>query len=338
MRTKLQKSSLAILVFIGFSFLVVSFGWRNLSSPMNLAQTGEWLEINQGASLSSVARELDDRNIIEFPSLFSIYARMRQEATRIQAGEYLIRPETTARELLEQLVSGQVYLHQITFVEGWTFSDVVTALQNNSAIDSNDFKSEMVMTDLGRPDLHPEGQFFPDTYSFPRNTKALEVLKQANTALNDRLQSSWANKTSESGLKNPYEALILASIIEKESKLASERKIISGVFHRRLELNMRLQADPTVIYGLGNEFEGDLNRENLTNDTPYNTYTRHGLPPTPISLVGQGSLSAAVDPEIGSALYFVATGNIDGSHYFSSTLEEHNKAVKRYLQIMEDAH
>jgi UPF0755 protein len=188
------------------------------------------------------------------------------------------------------------------------------------------------MSALGAPGVHPEGQFFPDTYRFPYGTPDVEVLRVAHEELVARLRDAWRARSPNLILKTDYDALVLASIIEKETALATERHLISGVFHERLRLNMRLQTDPTVIYGLGDAFDGNLRRQDLERDTAYNTYTRGGLPPTPIALPGAGALAAAVSPDISGAIYFVATGRGDGSHYFSTTLEEHERAVRDYLQ------
>lgn len=187
------------------------------------------------------------------------------------------------------------------------------------------------MAGLGKAGTHPEGQFFPDTYRFPRGTLALDILRQAHVAMESQLATAWSSYRATSVLETAYDALILASIVEKETALAEERQRIAGVFHRRLERGMRLQTDPTVIYGLGAAFDGNLRRGDLGRDTPYNTYTRAGLPPTPIALPGGDALAAAVNPDSGPELYFVATGLGDGSHTFSATLEEHNEAVGRYL-------
>jgi UPF0755 protein len=205
-------------------------------------------------------------------------------------------------------------------------------VRSHSAIDASALDNEAIMAALGAPGVHPEGQFFPDTYRFPRGTRDLDVLRLAHQALATRLDSVWRNRSPDVSLENEYEALILASIIEKETALPSERRRIAGVFHERLRRNMRLQTDPTVIYGLGDTFDGNLRRQDLERDTPYNTYTRAGLPPTPIALPGAGSLEAAVTPEMSGAIYFVATGRGDGSHYFSTTLEEHERAVREYLR------
>ncbi len=270
------------------------------------------------------------RGILDSPVVLSTYARLSGKATRIHAGEYLIEAGTSPRQLLDELVGGAVHLHQVTVVEGWRFEELLAALRNHDAIDTSDLEDDGVMAALGKPDTHPEGQFYPDTYRFARGTPALEILQQAHEVLEQQLMLAWSEYRATSVLMTPYDALILASIIEKETALAAERDRIAGVFHRRLERGMRLQTDPTVIYGLGGEFDGNLRRADLARDTPYNTYTRAGLPPTPIALPGRGALAAAVDPAPGSALYFVATRSGDGSHHFSTTLEEHNAAVARY--------
>jgi len=205
-------------------------------------------------------------------------------------------------------------------------------LRANPAIAATELDGPSIMSALGAAGVHPEGQFFPDTYRFPYGTPDLEILRLAHDSLAARLQEAWRNRSADLELTTDYEALILASIIEKETGLASERKLIAGVFHERLRRNMRLQTDPTVIYGLGDAFDGNLRRVDLERDTPYNTYTRAGLPPTPIALPGAGALEAAVAPENSGAIYFVATGRGDGSHYFSKTLEEHNRAVADYVR------
>jgi UPF0755 protein len=264
--------------------------------------------------------------------LLAVYARFTGDATRIRAGEYELTVGMTPLTLLEKLVAGHVYLHQITIVEGSRFAEALAALRSHPAIAATELDGDEIMAALGAPGVHPEGQFFPDTYRFEFGTQDVEVLRVAHEALTARLQEVWRNRSADVMLKTDYEALILASIIEKETALASERRLIAGVFHERLRRNMRLQTDPTVIYGLGAAFDGDLRRQDMDRDTPYNTYTRAGLPPTPIALPGAGALEAAVSPELSGAVYFVATGRGDGSHYFSATLEQHEEAVRNYLR------
>jgi UPF0755 protein len=283
-------------------------------------------------SLRRVAAQLGERRLLSHPWVLTTYARTTGEATRIRAGEYQLLPGITPLTLLAKLVSGQVYLHQLTIVEGWRFTDLLRALRSNPAIVASDLDGPGIMTALGQPGVHPEGQFFPDTYSFPKGIAEIDVLRQAHQALQARLDAAWESRAPDTLLKSPYEALVLASIIEKETALPSERRLIAGVFTQRLRRNMRLQTDPTVIYGLGEAFDGNLRRDDLERDTPYNTYTRGGLPPTPIALPGAGALEAAVRPETSDAVYFVATGRGDGSHRFSATLEEHERAVRDYLR------
>lgn len=298
---------------------------------MNIHSDGAALEVPPGTPLSRVTNDLASRDILSAPWLLSSYARAIGASTRIHAGEYEIAMGTSPRALLEQLVAGEVILHSLTIVEGWRFDDFLTALRAHPAIASTDRDAESIMRELDAAGVHPEGQFYPDTYSFPRGTGDIDVLRQAHDAMREVLENIW-NQRQTLTLNNAYDALILASIIEKETALGDERQRISGVFSRRLQRGMRLQTDPTVIYGLGDAFDGNLRRADLDTDTPYNTYTRSGLPPTPIALPGAASLRAAVEPDDSVALYFVATGDPDGSHYFSATLEEHNEAVARYLQ------
>ncbi len=320
--------SAAIVVGMGATG---TLGWQRLSSPMEILSSGVTLDIPSGTPLSSVTDDLAQREVLDAPGLLTLYARLLGDAKRIHAGEYEIRPGTSPRELLRQLVDGNVVLHTLTVVEGWRFDEFLTALRKHPAIVSGNDDAETIMRKLGSEGVHPEGQFFPDTYSFPRGTADLAILRQAHEAMIESLSTVWDQRRTLV-LNDRYEALILASIIEKETALSSERQRIAGVFSRRLQLGMRLQTDPTVIYGLGAGFDGNLRRDDLDTDTPYNTYIRAGLPPTPIALPGAAALRAAIEPDDGEALYFVATGDPDGGHYFSTTLEEHNEAVARYVE------
>jgi len=303
-----------------------------LEQPLAIDDTTA-IDIPQGSSLMGVSVMLAERGILPAPRLFTWHGRLTGKAARVQAGEYEIVPGTTPAALLEQLVTGRVRLHALTIIEGWTFRDMLEALRSHPAVKVtlNDVNDAELMDRLERSQHHPEGMFFPDTYRFPRQTTDLEILDQASDRLWDELESAWASRSEGLPLATPYEALILASIVEKETGLDSERATIAGVFVRRLERGMRLQTDPTVIYGLGATFDGDIRRKDLETDTPYNTYTRRGLPPTPISLPGSASIHAVMHPDRGDALFFVATGEGDGSHYFSRTFEEHQQAVQRYL-------
>ncbi|CAN5155711.1 endolytic transglycosylase MltG [soil metagenome] len=317
--------------------LALSLAWilgrAYVQAPLPIGNVPRIVQIQPGDSLIASAEAMASEGILEHPQVFAWYARLRGDGRSMKAGEYRIAPGTTRRALLDQLVSGRVLLHAMTIVEGWTFSEMMIAIRAHPAIaqtlTTND--SAQIMALLGEPEQDPEGLFFPDTYQFPRDTSDLSLLKLARKLMDDRLHEAWAGREPDLPFPTSYAALILASIVEKETALESERTRIAGVFVRRLERNMRLQSDPTVIYGIGESFDGDIRRRDLNRATPYNTYTRHGLPPTPIALPGEASIHAVMHPAPGDALYFVATGNGDGSHYFSATLEEHNEAVRRFL-------
>ena len=322
-------AALALLIAAGVG---AAWSWRVLNAPLDLPSGGLMYTVRSGAALSTVMSELAEAGATTNPRLISWYSRIGGTATRIHAGEYRLEPGLTAISLLEKLNRGDVFLHQFTIVEGWRFEDMLTLLRQHPAIVAGVDSGADIMAALGQPEVHPEGQFLPDTYSFPDGTRDVELLRWAHSALQSELDQAWADRTDLSTLQNPYEGLILASIIERETALASERGLISGVMHERLRRGMRLQTDPTVIYGIGDAFNGNLTRADIERDTPYNTYTRGGLPPTPIALAGAASIRAAFNPTESGALYFVATGDPDGSHVFSRTLEEHNAAVNRYVE------
>jgi len=304
--------------------------WLNEPLP----STDETLfEIDPGSAFTTVSNRLAGAGIIEHPRLLSLYARVTGAAQRVHAGEYLITPGETPRGLLAKFVAGEVMLYSFTVVEGWTFRELIDALAGNAAIAAVPTVEDWpaLRQQLGIDHESPEGLFLPETYRFPKGTPAVELLGQAYAALENALAEAWQNRDGGLPLATPYEALTLASIIEKETALAAERPRIAGVFVRRLEQRMRLQTDPTVIFGLGDSFDGNLTRRHLRTDTPYNTYTRRGLPPGPIALPGRAAIEASVHPAPGDELYFVATGLGDGSHYFSVTREEHEAAVEEYL-------
>lgn len=332
MRKAILIALAAVLVLGAVTAGLVALAWRDLNEPLNLTVEGDWLRVPPGTPLYGVARELGERGVLDRPWLLRWYAGATGEARRVHAGEYRLEHGMTPMSLLAKLVTGDVYLHRFTIVEGSRFADVLRLLRAHPAVIATDLEGDALMAEIGAPGVHPEGQLFPETYAFAFGTTDVDVLRRAHAALREQLDVAWRDRSPDLVLENEYQALILASIIEKETALASERKLIAGVFHERLRRNMRLQTDPTVIYGLGDAFDGDLRRQDLERDTPYNTYTRSGLPPTPISLPGAAALEAAVRPEVSGALYFVATGRGDGSHRFSSTLEEHEGAVRDYLQ------
>jgi len=326
------------MVFFALGLLVAgafSTGWRYLNTPLNIPSEGFVFTIPPGAPFAQVTSALFGEGVLQKPAWLRAYARIQGTATRIQAGEYQISIDATPRTLLMQFVAGQVRLHQFTMIEGQRFEEALENLRAHPAIVASELSKQNIMAEIGKPNLHWEGQFLPDTYSFPKGTSDLKILLLAHQALEKRLGSMWQDRMPGLILKNAYEALTLASIIEKETAMASERVRIAGVFHRRLEQGMLLQSDPTVIYGIGAIFDGNLRRTDLNRDTPHNTYTRAGLPPTPIALVGEAALAAALNPSSSAELYFVATGFPDGSHRFSVTLEEHDQAISEYLKELD---
>jgi UPF0755 protein len=289
------------------------------------------LEVAPGSSSRTVARAVSQAGVGVSELALYAWFRASGRGTEIKAGFYEIAPGATPGSLLDQLVRGEQALVNITLIEGWNARDVFAFLRARKDLrqDLDGLDAKAIMKLIGMPGQHPEGRFFPDTYRVVRNAPASSVLKQASQAMQQRLDEAWARKSPRSVLKSPEEALILASIIEKETGAASDRTMIAGVFNNRLRIGMRLQTDPTVIYGLGEQFDGNLRRRDLQADTPYNSYTRAGLPPTPISMPGWEALLAAVQPADTQALYFVARG--DGSSHFSGSLDEHNSAVRRYI-------
>jgi UPF0755 protein len=318
--------------------IAVWLGWRQyerhwLNEPNAALHEAVTVEVAPGASLAAVARDLENRGLMERPGAWVRLAKRTGGATRIQAGEYRIVPGTSPAALLAQLVAGDVVLHSVTLLEGWSFRQGLAAIQAHPqvTVELRGLRDAELMARLGVSDGRPEGQFFPDTYRFPRGTSDRELLRQAYARMQRELQEAWNRRARELPIVSPYEALILASLVEKETGAAEERPLIAGVFVNRLRIGMRLQTDPTVIYGLGEKFDGNLRRRDLLNDTPYNTYTRAGLPPTPIALPGRAALAAAVQPATTDALYFVATGRGDGRHFFATSLVAHNANVSRHL-------
>lgn len=301
-----------------------------LAQPLRLSAPSLELEVERGASPRGVAQAVVEAGVQTDARLLYYWFRLSQQDRQIRAGNYELTTGVTPRSLLQKLVRGEESLRAITFVEGWTFRQVRAQIARDEFLkhDTQQMTDAEIMTALGKPGVAAEGMFFPDTYTFAKGSSELAVLRRALHAMERRLDEVWAQRTPDSPLKTPYEALILASIVEKETGRSTDRGQIAGVFANRLRIGMRLQTDPTVIYGLGEAFDGNLRRRDLQTDTPWNTYTRAGLPPTPIALPGKESLLAAVRPESTKAYYFVARG--DGSSHFSATLDEHNRAVNRY--------
>ena len=288
------------------------------------------LFVPAGSSARGTAQAAVKAGIDTDERLLYAWFRLSGQSRGIKAGSYEVKPGTTPRDLLDQLVRGEQALRQVTLVEGWTFRQVLAALQKADHL-NDDLKglgTAELMARVGLPGLHPEGRFFPDTYRYAKRSPASAVLRLAAQNMQRELGEAWAARDPAVPLRSPDDALILASIVEKETGQASDRAQVAGVFANRLRIGMRLQTDPTVIYGLGERFDGNLRRRDLEADTPYNTYTRAGLPPTPIAMPGRDALLAAVRPANTRALYFVARG--DGSSQFSETLDAHNQAVRRF--------
>lgn len=301
-------------------------------SPLAIPEQGDQLLLPTGTSLQRVAADLEARGYLDTQTrwMWTSVARLDGRASKIKAGEYRLTAGMTANDLLNQLVDGAVVMHSITVPEGITFKDLRKLLNDSTALthDTVELSDAEIMQRLGQPGKNPEGRFLPETYKFARGDSDLAFLKRSYQLMEKTLAGAWAERIDGLPLKTPYEALILASIIERETGVAGERPQIAGVFVRRLNKGMRLQTDPTVIYGLGDAYDGNITRAHLRQPTAYNTYVINGLPPTPIALPGAAAIKAAVKPAAGNSLYFVARG--DGSHKFSETLEQHNKAVREY--------
>jgi UPF0755 protein len=323
---------------LGLLVLVAAFAAIRLSNflhtPVTVDDDGADFIIESGTSFRTVTDNLVALGIISDARGFRAYARWTGKANAVHAGDYHIQAGVTPIELLAQFTSGDVKLYSFTIIEGWNQYELLQALRDDEFVDPTltDEDWPGLLEELGAGEGHPEGLFLPETYRFPRNTSDREVLRQAFELMQQVLAEEWSGKAEDSAVSSPYEALILASIIEKETARADERSRISGVFTRRLGKRMRLQTDPTVIYGIGPDFNGNLTRRDLRTDTPYNTYTRGGLPPTPIAMPGRAAIHAALHPASGDELYFVATGLGDGSHAFSATKDEHDAAVAEYLR------
>jgi UPF0755 protein len=324
---------LVIVVLLGAAAVSAYYWIDREYHAAGPARANLLIDIDPGSSVRAVLARLAERGAIRDARLTEVYLRLHRQQPSIKAGRYEIPAGASAAKILELLEQGVVVLEQLTIVEGSTFADLRRALEKHPAITVTlrGKSNAEVMSAIGHAGEHPEGRFFPDTYRFAARTTDVELLKLAYINMQRVLDGAWAQRDPTIPIKTPYEALILASVIEKETGLASERPMIAGVFTARLKRGMRLQSDPTVIYGIGEKYDGNIRSRDLTTDTPYNTYTRGGLPPTPIALPGRESVLAAVEPLDTGALFFVATGDGTGAHYFSKTLEEHNEAVRRYL-------
>jgi len=335
-----MAKSIAILVLLMAAAAGGSYYWlqREYLRPGPAAQAVR-VDVEPGSTVRSVLSGLHERGALVAPRPVELFLRLHGRQLKIKAGTYEIPAAASASDVIELLQSGHVILEALTIVEGSTFAELRRTLASDPAVVATlAGKSDAeVMTAIEHPDEFPEGRFFPDTYRFAARTTDVEILKLAYASMQRVLTQAWSERLPNLPLATPYEALILASVVEKETGLAAERPRIAGVFTARLRLGMRLQSDPTVIYGLGEHYSGELRTRDLTADTPYNSYTRAGLPPTPIALPGREAIKAALHPEETGELYFVATAAGDGAHHFSKTLEEHNAAVKEYLQRLRRA-
>lgn len=323
---------LAVLLLAGS----LGLGWlwldyrAFLDEPLNLPASGLEFRVERGMNVRRIAEALAEQGVLSQPVYLVVLARLEPRLGAVKAGVYALKPGLRPRALLELLVSGKVLEYSVTFIEGWNFTQLRAALEaaprlKQSLAGLNDAE---LMAKLGRPGEHPEGRFFPDTYRYPVEDTDLTLLKRAYAAMSERLERAWAARAPDLPYRSAYEALIMASIVEKETGVPEERPAIAGVFVRRIQQGMRLDTDPTVIYGMGERYAGNIRKSDLLEATPYNTYVIAGLPPTPIALPGAEAISAALNPAPGKTLYFVATG--DGRHHFSATLGEHNAAVRKY--------
>lgn len=319
---------LVLLVVLGFAVVA----WKlqaALSQPLVLSEV-RLLDVQSGDTPNGLFRRLEAEGVLRDAFWLRLYWRLNLAGQALPSGEYSLTPGMHVDDMLALWRSGQVMQYSLTVVEGWNFRQLRSALAAQPKLEQTlrGLSDAEVMARLGHPDLHPEGRFFPDTYTYTRGFSDLELLRKAFDRLEQVLAEEWKGRDEHVPYKDPYQALIMASLVEKETGVPQERGQIAGVFLRRLERGMLLQTDPTVIYGMGERYKGRITRADLMQPTPYNTYTTPGLPPTPIALVGREAIRAALHPVAGSSLYFVARG--DGSHVFSDTLDEHNRAVREY--------
>ncbi len=329
--------TLLFLMLVGSASVLAALAWKDyrrfVDAPLNLP-SAQIIEFSRGTAFKELVRQLRREGITDgSPFYWKLLSREMKVASRLQAGEYRLTMGLTPRGLIDLMASGKVIQHHFTIVDGWTFRQLRLALAQEQGLRQTlPGKGETtIAVELGLGDSKPEGWFLPETYAWVKGESDIDLLKRAHLAMNSALDHLWPQRDPAIPLDTPYEALILASIIEKETGIGEERAQIAGVFTRRLQIGMRLQTDPTVVYGLGEQYDGNIRRRDLDTDTPYNTYTRDGLPPTPIALPGLPALEAALHPAGGNALYFVALGDGSGRHEFSATLAEHNRAVSQYL-------
>lgn len=330
---------LMLLVALLAALAVAAFGWQRYQAfadnPLGGVQAGGSIVVERGDSLPAVVARLRAAGISGGERYeWQLLGRQLDAASRLHVGEYALEPGTTPRELLLAMRRGDTIRYRFTVVEGWNIRELRAALARAQPLrqETTTLSADALMAALGHPDEHPEGRFLPETYVYGRGDTDLDILRRAYDAMEKALATAWEKRDPETKLKTPYEMLVMASIVEKESGVADERPQIAGLFERRLKIGMRLQTDPTVIYGIGEGYDGNIRRVHLTTDTPYNTYTRDGLPPTPIAMPGVQALQAVANPAPGDSLYFVAIGDGSGRHLFARTLAEHQANVRKYLQ------
>ncbi len=323
----LFKLFLALLFLI---FLAAGGLWWWANQPLELRSSPVDFRVNSGSSLRSAANQMREAGITVEPNLLALLARAFKADTGIKAGSYSVSSGVTPRQLLDKLIRGKVTQGELTLVEGWTFRQWRSRMDAHADLlhETHSLSEAQIAERLGLATARLDGLLFPDTYLFDKQSSDIDLIARAVRAMDRRLAAEWMQREQGLPYRSPYEALVMASVVEKETGRESDRPMIAAVFVNRLRRGMLLQTDPTVIYGMGEAFDGNLRRRDLLTDTPYNTYTRAGLPPTPIAMPGQASLRAALHPAASDALYFVARG--DGSSHFSKTLDEHNMAVNRY--------
>ena len=319
-----------IRLIVIFSFAFAAWMGYFAYTPIQLKNESVDFDIEAGSRFRVVSKQLVTQQVLKESLSFEVLARLLGQASDLKAGIYIIKNGTTPLILLDQITSGTTGQSGVTFIEGWTFAQMRQALNENDTVKHMTMgeTDAQILKEIGAEETNPEGLFFPDTYFFTPNTSDRDILKRAYLTMQNKMDKAWSKKAEGLPYQSAYQAIIMASIVEKETGKASERPQIAGVFINRLKVGMRLQTDPTVIYGLGERFDGNLRKQDLLTDTAYNTYTRDGLPPTPIAMPGLGAIHAALHPAPTKALYFVGKG--DGSHAFSATLTEHNNAVIRY--------
>ena len=329
---------LAFVLLLLAAGIAAGWLWQRYTAfadqPLSGIGTGETLVVERGDSLPRVVASLREAGVREGHRLeWQVLARQLGAADRLQVGEYALEPDTTPRRLLEQMRDGEVIGHRFTLVEGWNIRELRAALAKATPLEheATAMDDAAVMRALGHAGQHPEGRFLPETYVYTRGDSDLDILRRAHAGMQQALQKAWDARNPGTVLKTPEEMLVLASIVEKETGIAEERPRIAGLFLRRLELGMRLETDPTVIYGMGSAYAGNIRKRDLQADTPYNTYVRAGLPPTPIAMPGAAALMAVADPAPGKALFFVAVGDGSGRHLFADTYAEHQANVRSYL-------